>query len=287
MTDYNLKYIKYKTKYYNIKYQMDNNIEGGGGDKKTKSASNQYKEIYFIRHGETDWNLQNRTQGQEADIPLNETGKEQAIKTGKYLHKFRIRGNKNPQQFDCVLSSPMSRCVETTNLICDKIKFTKSNIEFDADIMEVKKGNMSGLTSKDKLMEDFGLSISKYLDKIKDPIEKISKTSDPELASNFYENIIEYNDLGIVGVESSNELISRTKRFIEKIKTTRCKKILVITHSGFLEVLLKLMFELNVLPKGNLSNGKNCCISYCLYNGIDDKFKMITPLNTEHLGLDI
>ena len=203
------------------------------------------------------------------------------------MYKFRIGGNKNPQQFDCVLSSPMSRCVETTNLICEKIKFTKSNVEFDVDMMEVKKGNMSGLTPKDKLMEDFGLSISKYLDKIKDPIEKISKTSDPELASNFYENIIEYNDLGIVGVESSNELISRTKRFIEKIKTTRCKKILVITHSGFLEVLLKSMFELNILPKGNLSNDKNCCISYCLYNEIDDKFKMITLLNTEHLGLDI
>jgi len=42
-----------------------------------------------------------------------------------------------------------------------------------------------------------------------------------------------------------------------------------------LEVLLKFIFELNILSKGNLSNGKNCCISYCLYNEIDDKFKMI------------
>ena len=63
MTDYNLKYLKYKTKYYNIKYKIDNNIEGGCRDKKTKSVSNLHKEIYFIRHDETDWNLQNKTQG--------------------------------------------------------------------------------------------------------------------------------------------------------------------------------------------------------------------------------
>ena len=36
--------------------------------------------IYYVRHGETDWNFAKKMQGADSDILLNETGKEQAQK---------------------------------------------------------------------------------------------------------------------------------------------------------------------------------------------------------------
>lgn len=44
--------------------------------------------IYVIRHGETDANLQGMINDKNVIIPINKTGKQQALKTGKYLKKY-------------------------------------------------------------------------------------------------------------------------------------------------------------------------------------------------------
>ena len=40
--------------------------------------------FYFIRHGQTVWNVENKICG-STDIPLTELGHEQAIETGKKI----------------------------------------------------------------------------------------------------------------------------------------------------------------------------------------------------------
>ena len=46
------------------------------------------KEIYFIRHGQTNENSLGIRQGSEINSELNELGREQEKKTGKYLKKY-------------------------------------------------------------------------------------------------------------------------------------------------------------------------------------------------------
>ena len=66
-------------------------------------------QVCFVRHGETDWNKQKRLQG-ITDIPLNETGFEQAKIVASYLQD---------KQFEAVFTSPLSRAQQTAQVIAE------------------------------------------------------------------------------------------------------------------------------------------------------------------------
>lgn len=63
--------------------------------------------IYLVRHGQTDWNLEGRNQGQ-TDIELNETGIQQAKDIA-----IQLLGIK----FDACFSSPLKRALKTCQII--------------------------------------------------------------------------------------------------------------------------------------------------------------------------
>jgi probable phosphoglycerate mutase len=88
--------------------------------------------ILLVRHGETDWNRQKRFQGQ-MDIPLNDTGRAQAQKTGTFLANSTI---------DLAWSSPLSRPKETAELILQYHPQVK--LEFLDQLQEISHGHWEG-----------------------------------------------------------------------------------------------------------------------------------------------
>ncbi len=67
--------------------------------------------LYFVRHGETYWNVENKICG-ATDIALTPHGHEQAVRTGEEILRSGIR-------FDEILSSPLIRARDTARHISE------------------------------------------------------------------------------------------------------------------------------------------------------------------------
>ena len=88
----------------------------------------------LVRHGETDWNRERRIQG-STDIPLNDTGREQARATGALLASRR---------WTALVASPLSRASETARLIGAEVGLGEPELE--PRIAERDYGQAEGLT---------------------------------------------------------------------------------------------------------------------------------------------
>lgn len=88
--------------------------------------------IYLIRHGQTDWNLEKKTQG-HTDISLNENGKEQAKLVSRIISNYKI---------DKIYSSDLLRAKETAEIINENFGL---NIILDNRLREINYGDLEGV----------------------------------------------------------------------------------------------------------------------------------------------
>ena len=100
--------------------------------------------LYFVRHGETDWNLERRLQGQH-DIPLNALGRVQARRCGEILRDLLPRSGRAAAEFD-YLSSPLGRARETMELMRAALGLDPAGYRTDARLMEMSFGRWEGFT---------------------------------------------------------------------------------------------------------------------------------------------
>jgi len=87
--------------------------------------------FYFLRHGQTDWNVEGRLQG-HTDIPLNATGVEQARLAAEVLKRHPITR---------IISSPLVRALKTAAIAAEGIRLP---VHVDSNLMERPFGSLEG-----------------------------------------------------------------------------------------------------------------------------------------------
>lgn len=97
--------------------------------------------LYFVRHGETDWNAEARLQGAR-NIPLNEKGRLQAQQAGKLIER-------HAPAFETLdyVSSPLIRTRQTMTLLRGTLRMPEEEgVLFDGRLQEIAFGDWEGLT---------------------------------------------------------------------------------------------------------------------------------------------
>lgn len=88
--------------------------------------------LYLLRHGETDWNIEQRCQG-FSDTPLNATGRRQAEAGARYFSSVKI---------EAIYSSTLDRAYETARAIA---RYHDASVQTTDALRELNQGEFEGL----------------------------------------------------------------------------------------------------------------------------------------------
>ncbi|HEV3396952.1 MAG TPA: histidine phosphatase family protein [Xanthobacteraceae bacterium] len=103
--------------------------------------------LYYIRHGETDWNVDGRLQGRR-DTPLNAVGRRQAAACADILRDLLARDGRAPADYAYV-ASPLQRARQTLEIMRAALGLAPGDYRVDARLREIGFGEWEGLTLRD------------------------------------------------------------------------------------------------------------------------------------------
>lgn len=164
---------------------------------------------YLVRHGETDWNLTERIQGQ-VDTPLNATGRRQVGHLARRLEDVHI---------DAIYSSDLARTHETARIIAADRDIA---IATDPDLREFSFGEWEGLTS--------------------DEIEALQPGAMAERISAGNEAF------SAPGGENTWQVLERVRRFCTRAAERHdpSDDVLIVAHGGSIRALAVALLDLAV-----------------------------------------
>ena len=177
--------------------------------------------VVLWRHGQTDWNVENRFQG-HSDIPLNKVGHYQASEAAKVLAALRP---------DRIISSDLIRAQETAAPLAG---LTDIKIEINPNLRETDGGLWEG-----KLASE-------------------NRATHGELFANWYEGGDE--PAGVTG-ERRSDVAKRAVAVIEKETTNFSGTIVFVTHGGTVRSVLGSILKLPIAQWGVIGGLSNACWS--------------------------
>jgi broad specificity phosphatase PhoE len=101
--------------------------------------------LYYIRHGETDWNAAGRLQGTR-DTVLNALGRKQAAACADILRELLACDKRAPADY---VASPLKRARETMEIMRAALDLPREGYRIDARLREIGFGAWEGLTMRD------------------------------------------------------------------------------------------------------------------------------------------
>jgi 2,3-bisphosphoglycerate-dependent phosphoglycerate mutase len=193
--------------------------------------------LILLRHGESQWNLENRFTGW-TDVSLTDNGKKEAVSAGKKLVENNIK-------VDTIYTSLLNRAVETANIVADTIGFSRENIQYQWRLNERHYGALQGL-NKSETAEKYGekqVHIWRRSYATSPPLLLENDKRHPKFEGKF-SNIEENLPIG----ESLKDVIDRLIPFWEKYVEGIISKNeyhLIVAHSNSLRAIIKTLDSLS------------------------------------------
>jgi broad specificity phosphatase PhoE len=174
----------------------------------------ELQELLLVRHGQSTANAKGIWQGQ-MEFPLSERGRAQASLAGHGL---------SGEPFEGLYSSPLSRALETAEIIRDRAGFEVQVVPVDG-LSERNGGILEGHTWAEQ------------------------EQRNPELAKKFLA-IPEEERWALVGAETDEEVIARFEEALSSIRALHPggSRIVVVSHGGVMRAFLRERFGTGVLP---------------------------------------
>jgi 2,3-bisphosphoglycerate-dependent phosphoglycerate mutase len=213
--------------------------------------------LILVRHGQSEWNLENRFTGW-VDVDLAPKGKLEACKAGELIKEQKTK-------IDYFFTSYQKRAINTLKLILNTLRIKDVQIIKAWQLNERHYGSLTGL-NKDEMKKKLG----------KKKVQKFRRSwnisPDPLSKNNPYHpvNIEAYKDVPLENIpdtESLKDTYERVFPYFKKeilSKLEDNKNILISAHGNSLRAICKFLFKLgeNKIPKLEIPTGNPLFISF-------------------------